>query len=34
LKRDIVEEAYSKGHKYGTRPAEPKLSIDLNRPAS
>jgi hypothetical protein len=34
VKKDIVEEASSKGHKYGTRPKKPKLSIDLNRHAS
>jgi hypothetical protein len=34
VKKDIVEEASSKGHKYGTRPKKPKLSIDLNKPAS
>jgi hypothetical protein len=30
VKKEIVEEASSKGHKYGTRPKKPKLSTDLN----
>jgi hypothetical protein len=34
VEKDIVEEASSKGHKYGTRPKKPKISIDLNMPAS
>jgi hypothetical protein len=33
VKMDIVEEASSKVHKYGTRTKKPKLSIDLNKPA-
>jgi hypothetical protein len=34
VKRDIVEESSSKGHKYETMPKKPKLSLDLNRPTS
>jgi hypothetical protein len=34
VKKYIVEEASSKGHKYGTSPKKRKLSVDLNKPAS
>jgi hypothetical protein len=33
VKKDIVEEASSKRHKYETRSRKPKLSIDLKKPA-